>query len=192
VSLRNISLVFLFTCLTVPAFAQGTAASGTPAEHHELGRMRMWGMASDQEIDQSLDTLQRTLNLNSSQVTGIRQLAQSRRESLRSIREQARPKFQQLMTLLHQPNPDPTAVGRVVIELKTVHEQARAKQNEYEKQLTSLLNPTQQQIVNNLRNQAQTYRALHSIGLLGAPEFPHGMFMSSGNPPARRGADVEY
>jgi Spy/CpxP family protein refolding chaperone len=177
VSLRNISLVFLFTCLTVPAFAQGTAASGTPPGHHGFGMMRMWGMASDQEIDQSLDTLQRTLNLNSSQVTSIRQLAQSRRESLRSIREQARPKFQQLMTLLDQPNPDATAVGRVVIELKTVHEQARAKQNEYEKQLTSLLNPTQQQIVNNLRNQAQTFSALRSIGLLGAPEFPHGMFM---------------
>jgi Spy/CpxP family protein refolding chaperone len=192
VSLRNISLAFLFTCLTIPALAQGTAASGTPAAHHGLGMMRMWGMASDQEIDQSLDTLQRTLNLNSSQVTSIRQLAQSRRESLRSIREQARPKFQQLMTLLHQPNPDATAVGRVVIELKTVHEQARAKQNEYEKQLTSLLNPTQQQIVNNLRNQAQTYRALRSIGLLGAPEFPHGMFMSGGHPSAKRGGDVDY
>ena len=191
-SLRNVSLAFLFMCLTIPALPQGTAASGTPAAHHELGMMRIWGMASDQEIDQALGTLQGTLNLNSSQVTSIRQLAQSRREALRSIREEARPKFQQLMTLLHQPNPDATAVGRVVIELKTVHEQARAKQNEYEKKLTSLLNPTQQQIVNNLRNQAQTYRALRSIGLLGAPEFPHGMFMSSGNPPARRGGDVEY
>jgi len=190
VSLRNVSLAFLFMCLTIPALPQGTAASGTPAAHRELGMMRIWGMASDQEIDQALDTLQGTLNLNSSQVTSIRQLAQSRREALRSIREEARPKFQQLMSLLRQPNPDATAVGRVVIELKTVHEQARAKQNEYEKQLTSLLNPTQQQIVNNLRNQAQTYRALRSIGLL-APEFPHGMFTSSGAPPARRGADVE-
>lgn len=188
-SLRNISLAFLFMCLTIPALPQGTAASGTPAAHHELGMMRIWGIASDQEIDQALGTLQGTLNLNSSQVTSIRQLAQSRREALRSIREEARPKFQQLMTLLHQPNPDATAVGRVVIELKAVHEQARAKQNEYEKQLTSLLNPTQQQIVNNLRNQAQTYRALRSMGLLGAP---HGMFMSSGPPAARRGADVEY
>ena len=188
-SLQNIFLAFLFTCLTIPALAQGTAPSATPAAHHELGMMRMWGMASDQDIDQALDTLQRTLNLNSSQVTSVRQLAQSRREALRSIRQEAQPKFQQLMTLLHQPNPDATAVGRVVIELKAVHEQARAKQNEYEKQLTSLLNPTQQQIVNNLRNQAQTYRALRSIGLLGAP---HGMFMSSGPPAARRGADVEY
>jgi len=188
VSLRNISLAFLFTCLTIPAFAQATSHSGALAAHHEYG-MRIWGIGSDQEIDRSLDTLQRTLNLSASQVTSIRQLAQSRRESMRSIREQSRPKFEQLMTLLHQTNPDPAAVGRIVIDLKGIHEQARAKQADYEKQLTGLLNPTQQQIVNNLRNQAQTYRALRSIGLLGAP---HGMFMSSGPPAARRGADVEY
>jgi Spy/CpxP family protein refolding chaperone len=191
VSLRNISLAFLFTCLTTPAFAQATSHSGAPAAHHEYG-MRIWGIGSDQEIDRSLDTLQRTLNLSASQVTSIRQLAQSRRESMRSIREQSRPKFEQLMTLLHQTNPDPAAVGRIVIDLKGIHEQARAKQADYEKQLTGLLNPTQQQIVNNLRNQAETFRALRSIGLLGAREFPHGMFMSSGQPPAGRGADVEY
>jgi Spy/CpxP family protein refolding chaperone len=189
VSLRNIFLGFLFTCLTIPAFAQGTPQSSATAPHHEFGMMRMWGMASDQDIDRALDTLQRSLNLNASQVTNIRQLAQSRRESFRSIREQARPKVDQLMTLLHQTNPDPTAVGRIVIDLKAIHEQARVKQNDYEKQLSSLLNPTQQQIVNNLRNQAQTFRALRSIGLL-APEFPHGMFMSGMRPPAGRG-DVE-
>ena len=188
-SLRNIFLGFLFTCLTIPAFAQGTPQSGATAPHHEFGMMRMWGIASDEQIDRSLDTLQRTLNLNTSQVTSIRQLAQSRRESFRSIREQARPKVTQLMTLLHQTNPDPTAVGRIVIDLKGIHEQARAKQNDYEKQVTNLLNPTQQQIVNNLRNQAQTFRALRGIGLL-APEFPHGMFMSGVRPSAGRG-DVE-
>jgi len=190
VSLRNIFLALLFVCLSLPAFAQGTPNSGAPAAHHEFG-MRLWGMASDQEIDRSLDTLQRTLNLSASQVTSIRQLAQSRRESLKSIREQARPKFEELMTLLHQANPDPAAVGRIVIGLKGIHEQARAKQDDYQKQVNSLLNPTQQQIVNNLRNQAPTFRALRNIGLLGAPEFPHGMFMSGVNPSARRGSETE-
>ena len=190
-SLRNIFLMFLFTCLTIPAFAQGTPYSGAAAPHHEFGMMRIWGMASDQEIDRSLDTLQRTLNLNASQVSNIRQLAQSRREAFRPIREQARPKMQELMTLLQQPNPDPAVVGRVVIDLKGIHEQARAKQNDFEKQFLSLLNPTQQQIVNTLRNQAQTFMALRRIGLLGAPEFPH-RFMSGGvNSPASRGSDIE-
>jgi len=141
-------------------------------------------MPSDERIDRSLNTLQRTLNLNTSQVTSIRQLAQQRRESLQSVREQARPKFEQLMTMLRQPNPDPAAVGRLVVELKGIHEQGRTKQADFEKQLSSILTPTQNQTVNNLRSQAPTFMALRSIGLLGAPEFPHGMFMGEGTPSA--------
>jgi len=161
---RKIAIILFVICLSVPAFSQ----------HHEMGMMRMRGMASDQEIDRSLDTLQRTLSLSPSQVTSIRELARSRRDSLRTIHEQARPKFEQLMTLLKQPNPDPATVGKAVIELKAIHEQVRTKQAEMEKQLTSILNPTQQQTVNNLRSQAQTFMALRRLGLLGAPEFPHG------------------
>src|SRR5262245_40398442 len=101
----------------------------------------MWGMPSDEQIDRSLDTLRESLNLSDSQVTGIRQLAQSRRESIRGIREQAKGRVEQLMTLLNQPNPDPAAVGRVVIDLHSVHEQSQAKQMEVEKQFNALLNP---------------------------------------------------
>src|SRR5262249_28089510 len=119
-----------------------------------------------------LKTLQTTLNLNPSQVTSIRQLAQSRRESLRSIREQSRPKFEQLMSMLRQPNPDPAAVGRIVIELKGIHEQARTKQTDFDNQLSSILNPEQRRTVDNLRNQAPTFIALRSLGLLGNPDLP--------------------
>src|SRR5262245_8184088 len=143
VSLRNISFVFLLVCLSVAAFGQGDSPTSV-APHH--GMMRMWGMTSDQRIDRALDTLQGTLNLSPSQVISIRQLAQSRRNSFQSVREQAQPKFNQLMTLLKEPNPDPAAVGRIVIDLKAIHEQARVKQMDLEKQFMSLLNPTQQQI----------------------------------------------
>ena len=161
---QKIAIFLLVMCLSVPAFSQ----------HHGMGMMPMRGMASDQEIDRSLDTLQRTLSLSPSQVTSIRELARSRRDSFRTIQEQARPKHEQLMAMLKQPNPDPAAVGKAVIELKTIHEQVRAKQADLEKQLTSILNPTQQQIVNNLRNQAQTFTALRRLGLLGMPESSHG------------------
>jgi Spy/CpxP family protein refolding chaperone len=186
VSLRNISLLFLFSCMSVAAFGQGAPYSST-APHP--GVTRTSELTSDQRIDRALDTLQRTLNLSPSQVTSIRQLAQSRRDSFRSVREQARPKFQQLMTLLKQANPDPAEVGRIVIDLKAIHEQARTKQMDLEKQLSAVLNPTQQQTVNNLRNQAETFRALRAIGLLGAPEFPRGL-MSNVNPSAS--VDAEY
>jgi Spy/CpxP family protein refolding chaperone len=188
---RNIAIAFFAMCLSIPAFAQQAApSSNAPIPHHELGMMPMWGMASDQAIDRALDTLKRTLNLSASQVTRIRQLAQSRRDTFRSIREQAQPKVDQLMTLLKQTNPDPAAVGRIVVDLKAIHEQAREKQTDLEKQLSSILNPTQQQTVDTLRNQAQTFTALRRIGLLGAPAFPHG-FMSRRNAPSAERSDVE-
>ena len=145
--------------------------------------MAMMGMASDQEIDQSLNTLQRTLNLSPDQVTKIRQLAQNRRDQMKSIREQAEPKFRQLMMLLNQQNPDPATVGRATIELKSIHDQIRAKQSDYEKQLSSILNPNQQQTVSQLRSQAETFMALRRLGLI-QPDFAHGLFSSGMNPPA--------
>jgi len=154
--------------------------------------MRLWGMTSDQRIDRALDTLQSTLNLSPSQVTSIRQLAQARRDSFKSVREQAKPKFNELMALLKQPNPDPAAVGRIVIDLKATHEQARAKQMDLEKQFLALLNPTQQQIVNNLRSQAQTFVALRALGMLGAPGFPGGVSTSNLSPGGGGNPDTEY
>src|SRR5262245_16449832 len=152
-------------------------------------------MPSDRQIDRSLDTLQRTLNLSDSQVTSIRQLAQTRREELQSIRQQSRPKFQQLMALLKQPDPDPAAVGRLVVDLKGIHEQARAKQADLEKQFDDLLNPTQKQTVDNLRKQAQTFMALRRIGFLGPTEFPHGMLTrrldATASPDAASGLDSD-
>ena len=167
--------VLLIACLSLPAFAQQPSGAG-----------------SDQRSDRALNTLQRTLNLSSSQVTQIRQLTESRRDSLRTIREQARPKFEQLMSMLKQPNPDPAAVGRVVVDLKGIHEQARAKQKEFEQQLSTILTPAQQQTVNNLRSQAETFGALRRLGLLGARDFPQGMFMSRMMRPEMRGADEDY
>src|SRR5262245_13952171 len=189
-SFRNLCIAILFVSLATPAFAQGPPPTTSPfPQHRGFGMMR--GMLSDQEIDRSVATLQRTLNLSETQVTGIRQLAQSRRDSLRSVREEATPKFVALMALLKQPNPDPTAVGRIVVDLSGIHQQVRAKQMDYEKQFDSLLNPTQRQAVNNLRNQAQTFMALRRLGVI-TPEFPQEMFTRGLNPPASEGDDATY
>jgi Spy/CpxP family protein refolding chaperone len=171
--------VLLFLLFAAPAsLPLATTAAAGPMHHHELGMM-MWGMTADQQIDKSVNTLQHTLNLTNTQRDSIRQLAQSRRDGFQSIREQLQPKHDRLMTLLKQPNPDPAAVGRATIELKTIHDQAVAKQANLEKQFMDLLNPAQKQTVNDVRRQADTYKALHRLGLLGTAE--HGMLRSSLN-----------
>ena len=126
-------------------------------------------MASDEQIDRSVNTLQRTLSLNASQTNDIRKWAQSRRSDLRAIREQRHEKFEQLMTLLNKPSPDPATVGRATIELKAIQDQVRAKQADLESRFSNLLNPAQRQIVNDLRKQAETFQALRRIGALHTP-----------------------
>jgi Spy/CpxP family protein refolding chaperone len=174
---RSIAVALLFVCVSLPALSQQPAStSNTPVPHHGpgMGMGRMW-LPSDERIDRSLNILQKSLKLNPTQVSSIRQLAQKRRESLQTIRDESRPKFQQLMSMLKQPNPDPATVGRTVIELKGIHEQARMKQSDFENQLASILNPSQRQTVDYLRNQGPTTMALRSIGLLGSPD-QQGMF----------------
>ena len=186
VSIRNVSFIFLFMCLGAIGFAQAPSSasrSQMPEHPRRMGVMPMRGVPSDQDIDNSLNTLQQTLNLSPDQVTKIRQLAQNRRDQMKSIREQSEPKFRQLMMLLNQQNPDPATVGRATIELKSIHDQIRAKQSDYEKQFSSILNPNQQQTVNQLRSQAQTFIALRRLGVI-QPDFAHGLFSSGMNSPA--------
>lgn len=168
--LRNLLFVCLIMC-TLPGFA-----AAAPLHHHESGMMSPWGAATDAQIDRAVDSLQKSLNLSTTQTSSVRILARTRRDTLQVIRDQARPKYQQLMALLKQPNPDPAAVGRATIEMKAIHDQALAKQADLEKQFMNLLNPTQQQTLNNLRKQAGTYWALHRLGLLGTVE--HQLLMN--------------
>jgi Spy/CpxP family protein refolding chaperone len=183
VLVRSIAIALLAVCVSLPASSQKPPSSSTtPMPRHGsgmgygMGMGHMFGMTSEEKIDRSLNVLQSSLSLSPTQVTKIRELARTRRENLQAIRDESRPKFQQLMSMLKQPNPDPAAVGRAVIELKTIHEQARMKQSDFENQVSSLLNPTQRQTVDNLRSQAPTFMALRGIGLIGREDFKQGMF----------------
>jgi Spy/CpxP family protein refolding chaperone len=126
--------------------------------------------APGMRMDRALRVLQQNLNLTDSQVSRIRDLAESRKTRFASIHEQAMPKFEHLMTLLRQPNPDPAAVGRATIELKQVHDQAKAQQAALERDFYNILTESQRTMVDKLRSQAPAVMALHRLRLL-APEW---------------------
>jgi hypothetical protein len=65
-----------------------------------------------------------------------------------------------------------------VLELRKFREQARSAQADLNTKLMALLDPNQRQIVNTLRDQAQTFYALRRLGLLGVPETRQGMPLS--------------
>jgi len=134
------------------------------------------GMASDDEIDESIMLLQVSLDLSPDQVKNIRQLAQSRRDNMKSISEKADQKFDEFQTLLNQPDSDPAAIGRAARELKAVREQVATQQSETEKKLLALLNPTQRQTVNDLGRTTKVLISLRQIGLL-QPDLENGIFI---------------
>jgi Spy/CpxP family protein refolding chaperone len=137
----------------------------------------MMGMGSAMQIDRSLTVLQKNLNLTDSQVSKIRQLVESRKTRFQALREQTRPKFEQLMSLLRQPNPDPSAVGKATIELKRAHDQARSEQAAIETDFLNILTDSQRQTVNTIRSQAPSTMVLFRLGLLAPDGMDRGLYL---------------
>ena len=149
--------VMLFAAVPLILVAQG------PESHPFMG------MGHQMKIEHSLNVLQERLNLSEAQSSQVKDLIESRRSRFESIREESRPKFRQLMSLLSKPNPDPTAVGEAAIALKQVHEKAVTEQARLEKDFLNILNDKQRQAVNDAKAEAPTVMAMHSLGLI-APE----------------------
>ena len=102
----------LLVLVPLAGFAQKNPGTAEPTETHQYHGQRWqsspsWGMGARMPVDRALNTLQRDLSLTDSQVSQIRQLVESRRSRIESVREQAMPKFHELLSLLNQPNPDP-------------------------------------------------------------------------------------
>src|SRR5579862_5125481 len=143
----------LLMALPFSGFAQKSPSNTAPGQSqfgvrpnpgtHAGAEYGFWGMAPGVRMDHSLNLLQRDLNLTDSQVSQVRQMVESRKAKFESIHEQAMPKFEHLMSLLRQPNPDPATVGRATIELKQVHDQAAAEQAGLEKEFYNILNSSQ-------------------------------------------------
>lgn len=164
----------LFATLPLVVSAQktqsGTGGNSQPAPEHKTYQrsegMPFMGMGPGMRVEESLKVLQRNLNLSDAQAAQVKQIVDSRRSRFESIREEGRPKFRQLMALLNQPNPDPTVVGKATIALKQVHDKAKTEQANLERDFMNVLNSTQKQTVNSLRDKAPTVMALHRLGLL--------------------------
>ncbi len=168
---RTAFLSMLLVLVPLAGFAQKNPGTAEPTETHQYHGQRwqsspFMGMGARMPVDRALNTLQRDLSLTDSQVSQIRQLVESRRSRIESVREQAMPKFHELMSLLNQPNPDPNAVGKAAIAFKQAHEQVRAVQADLERDFLNVLNDSQRRTVNTLRSQAPEVMALYRLGLL--------------------------
>jgi Spy/CpxP family protein refolding chaperone len=115
---------------------------------------------------ESLKVVQHDLGLSDSQFGRVKELAEERREQLQTIRQQAKPAFEELVRLLRQPDPDPQAVNEAAITFREIHERAVTEQEHSTKEFLSVLNPEQQQTVNGLQSKVPLALALDRLGLL--------------------------
>ncbi|MCX7895252.1 MAG: periplasmic heavy metal sensor [Thermoanaerobaculum sp.] len=87
--------------------------------------------------------LVRYLGLTPEQVTQWEQLWTTLRETLAPLHSQINTLQEQLRQLLGQNNPDPTLVGRLMLQLRTLHGQVEAAWTAYRTGFEALLTPEQ-------------------------------------------------
>ena len=152
---RNVLVGLLISIVPFGVFGQTPNGPATPAE--------------------SLKVVQHDLGLSDSQFGKIKELADERREQLQTIRQQAKPAFEELVRLMREADPDPQAVNEAAISFKEIHERAVTEQAKSTKEFLNVLNPEQQQTVNSLQSKVPLALALDRLGLLTPEkhENPH-------------------
>jgi Spy/CpxP family protein refolding chaperone len=174
---RTFFLSLALVIVPLLGIAQKNPGSGTAAETQELYEWsgHWMGIGSEASTDRSLNVLKRDLKLTDSQVSEIRQLAESRRGRLESVRQQMKPKFEELTRLLSRPNPDPTAVGNAALAFNQARARVMTERANIEKDFLNVLNDSQRQTVNKLKAAMPDVLALRRLGLLRGPEGDWGL-----------------
>ena len=94
-----------------------------------------------------LERLQQRLNLNETQVNGVRALEENRRKEMESLRQEIAPKRQALRQLLQQPNPNPADVGNATLALRDTRQKTRDINQRFLSGFKGLLTPEQLQML---------------------------------------------
>jgi Spy/CpxP family protein refolding chaperone len=115
---------------------------------------------------ESLKVVRHDLELSDSQFGRVKELAEERRQQLQTIRQQAKPAFEELVRLLRQPDPDEQAVNEAAIAFREIHERAITEQTHSTKEFLSVLNSDQQETVKSLQSKTPLALALDRLGLL--------------------------
>ncbi len=116
------------------------------------------------------------LSLSDQQVQQLVQLRRDERQALQPVRQQMKDKAQALQQLHQSANPDPTAVGQLVLDVQKLREQVRTVDGDYHKRALDILDATQREKVQNLQNAAQrmarTRRVVGGAAALNLLERP--------------------
>ncbi len=119
--------------------------------------------------ERMIQRLQRTLNLTESQMNGIRALDQTRRAEMEATQLERRTKREAVKALMDQPNPDPTVLGRAMLEMRETREKVRTINERFRSGINGLLTPEQQLLLRS-RQRPQDNPKNNIIGPPIAPQ----------------------
>lgn len=137
---RTLIAALALALLSLPAlFAQRGAGARPEGKAGRHGRMAEY------------------LQLTEQQQASARQLYQQLREQTQPLREEQKALREQLRTALAAANPDPTAVGRLVIDIHAKREQMKAAREQMHKSFAALLTPEQRQKYEALQDARESF-----------------------------------
>ena len=123
------------------------------------------------------EQLKMFLELTGEQMDQLKGLGQSSRESLMPLLQEMRQKKTQLRDAMEQESPDSAYVGQMIVDLKELREQLKAKRAENRDQALALLTPSQIDALGSLKQAMELGPAAHQavrMNLLEGPDRPFG------------------
>lgn len=126
--------------IIIPALVIALAATSFGAQRLKQLKNRREGLA-----DQRLERIEKKLNLNDSQINGIRALTENRQKEMDQLEKDLMQKRQALRSLMRQRNANPSDIGNATLELKETRERAKSINQRFLDGVKSLLSADQQQ-----------------------------------------------
>jgi uncharacterized membrane protein len=135
--------------LAARELASGTAAGGTPESYSPL------------------QIVSAVLKLSDAQAQTLAQILAGRAESIRPLAEQIQQREQEIATLLGGDNPNPTQLGRLLIETREFQTQVRTIAAASASQFVSVLSDPQKQTLGQIRRASQVCPVVPAFAAVG-------------------------
>jgi Spy/CpxP family protein refolding chaperone len=153
-----------FVCMSLAATAMFAQGPGGFRGH------AMSGPAQTTEV-------QSYLNLTDTQISTLQQLRQSERTALKPIFEQLGPMHESLRAQSQSSGADATSVGKLVLSIQSLEQQAAPIRSSYQQQALAVLTADQKTKLAALESAAALMPAIHEatgLNLLTPPKGPEG------------------
>lgn len=141
-----VTVLISLVALALPVMAQEPAPNQEPPAIQIVGRF---------------------LQLSEDQLHQFETLLTQRRDTIRGIAEQIRPLEEQLRNLLNSNNPDPAAVGRLVLQIHGLQQEIRQAQENFLTAFRNLLNDEQRGRVAGVQRAARLVPVIGAFARLG-------------------------